>query len=188
MRPANNSSLALVKALKVEELILSDKNLETIPTISIHLSQNVHQTIADHAMSDLDHEVMGLLLGTVKAEAGEFEVTIAQALPARATISTKVSVQLSYESWEYFIREKAQHYAELVTLGWYHTHPGFGAFLSGMDKFIHKNFFGKAWQIALVVDPTCQQWEFFQHRNNEVGPLAQVSELNWRTVQPLSAW
>jgi hypothetical protein len=38
-------------------------------------------------------------------------------------------------------------------LGWYHTHPGFGIFLSDMDMFIHGNFFNLPWQVALVYDP-----------------------------------
>jgi hypothetical protein len=38
-------------------------------------------------------------------------------------------------------------------VGWYHSHPGFGIFLSEMDQFIHDNFFNEAWQIAYVDDP-----------------------------------
>src|SRR3954447_25139327 len=38
-------------------------------------------------------------------------------------------------------------------LGWYHTHPGFGIFLSEMDLFIQNNFFPEPWQVASVYDP-----------------------------------
>ena len=38
-------------------------------------------------------------------------------------------------------------------VGWYHSHPGFGIFLSGHDLFIHENFFSGPSQIAYVVDP-----------------------------------
>src|SRR4029453_14212343 len=37
--------------------------------------------------------------------------------------------------------------------GWYHSHPGFGVFLSDYDVFIHKNFFTATHQIAWVFDP-----------------------------------
>ena len=42
---------------------------------------------------------------------------------------------------------------EQQIVGWYHSHPGFGIFLSEHDLFIHRNFFSGAAQIALVVDP-----------------------------------
>jgi hypothetical protein len=38
-------------------------------------------------------------------------------------------------------------------MGWYHSHPGFGVFLSDHDTFIHKNFFSSALQVAWVYDP-----------------------------------
>lgn len=38
-------------------------------------------------------------------------------------------------------------------VGWIHTHPDFGIFLSEYDKFIHQNFFNEDYQVAYVVDP-----------------------------------
>jgi proteasome lid subunit RPN8/RPN11 len=39
-------------------------------------------------------------------------------------------------------------------VGWYHSHPGLGVFLSEQDRFIHKSFFGdEPWYIAVVFDP-----------------------------------
>lgn len=46
-----------------------------------------------------------------------------------------------------------QHVSGQRILGWYHTHPGFGIFLSAMDMFIHENFFNESDQLALVYDP-----------------------------------
>ena len=46
----------------------------------------------------------------------------------------------------------AEHSEERI-VGWYHTHPGFGIFLSGMDLFIQDHFFNLPWQVAFVYDP-----------------------------------
>jgi proteasome lid subunit RPN8/RPN11 len=46
-------------------------------------------------------------------------------------------------------------------VGWYHTHPGFGIFLSGMDLFIHQNFFTQIWHVAYVLDPRARTSGFF---------------------------
>ena len=40
-----------------------------------------------------------------------------------------------------------------LVLGWYHTHPGYGVFLSGYDLFIHRNFYARDYHTAIVIDP-----------------------------------
>jgi proteasome lid subunit RPN8/RPN11 len=59
-----------------------------------------------------------------------------------------------------------------VIVGWYHTHPGFGIFLSGMDQFIHQNFFIQLWHVALVLDPVARRSGFFcwDRRKSRVDP------------------
>ncbi len=41
-------------------------------------------------------------------------------------------------------------------MGWYHTHPDFGIFLSDRDRFIHEHFFSGPGQVAHVIDPIRQ--------------------------------
>ena len=57
-------------------------------------------------------------------------------------------------------------------MGWYHTHPDFGIFLSSHDLFIHRNFFDQPLQVAYVVDPIRQTRGFFRWKDDgldEVG-------------------
>ncbi|MBI4778022.1 hypothetical protein HY792_03780, partial [Candidatus Desantisbacteria bacterium] len=53
-------------------------------------------------------------------------------------------------------------------VGWYHTHPGLGLFMSHYDSFIHNNFFSLSCQIALVVDPATENHMFFQKKNTRI--------------------
>jgi proteasome lid subunit RPN8/RPN11 len=53
-------------------------------------------------------------------------------------------------------------------VGWHHTHPGFGIFLSRHDEFFHRNFFSQPWQVALVVDPQRGELGFFQWLDGEI--------------------
>jgi hypothetical protein len=52
-------------------------------------------------------------------------------------------------------------YPDKRILGWYHTHPGFGIFLSDMDVFIQENFFPEPWQAAFVYDPKAKEEGIF---------------------------
>ena len=45
----------------------------------------------------------------------------------------------------------------LRVVGWCHTHPGHGVFLSGADIDMHRVRFPLAFQVALVVDPTAAE-------------------------------
>jgi len=46
-------------------------------------------------------------------------------------------------------------------VGWFHTHPRMGVFLSHYDTFLHRNFFPEPWQVALVVEPFSSVAGFF---------------------------
>src|ERR1700690_3475000 len=46
-------------------------------------------------------------------------------------------------------------------VGWYHTHPSMGVFLSHYDTWLHRNFFPEPWQVALVVEPVSAAGGFF---------------------------
>jgi proteasome lid subunit RPN8/RPN11 len=62
-------------------------------------------------------------------------------------------VTFTAETWNQIQQEMDRKHADKKMVGWYHTHPGFGIFLSGMDLFIQKNFFNLPWQVAFVYDP-----------------------------------
>ena len=47
-------------------------------------------------------------------------------------------------------------------LGWYHSHPAYGVFLSEYDMFIQRGFFSEEHMCAVVVDP-------FQQPRDQVG-------------------
>jgi len=46
-------------------------------------------------------------------------------------------------------------------VGWYHSHPNFGIFLSEHDHFIQRNFFSQPWQVAVMVDPVRREMGCF---------------------------
>lgn len=47
----------------------------------------------------------------------------------------------------------ARDYAGLRPVGWYHSHPGLGIFLSSHDSVITANIFNADWHVAVVLDP-----------------------------------
>jgi proteasome lid subunit RPN8/RPN11 len=132
---------------------------------NIFIAEPALRAAQNHALSSLNREVAGVLVGPrpEKQPDGRYDVYVTDTIIARHTVMHGASVTYTPESWRYLNDELEQRYPEetAVMVGWYHTHPGFGIFLSGMDQFIHRNFFTQIWHIALVLDPVAHVQGFF---------------------------
>lgn len=108
--------------------------------------------MAMHARSGGNLEVMGMLQG--KTVLDTFVVIDCFALPVEGT-ETRVNAQA--EAYEYMVdfidTNKSVHRLENV-VGWYHSHPGYGCWLSGIDCGTQMT--NQQYQepfLAIVVDP-----------------------------------
>lgn len=84
-----------------------------------------------HTKSGGDLEVMGMLQGKVKGDT--FYVLDAIPLPVEGT---ETRVNASADSQEYMIDHiECSHQVNRpeFIVGWYHSHPGYGCWLSGID-------------------------------------------------------
>ncbi len=137
----------------------------TPSAVDILINEPAFRDAQAHALSSPEREVAGVLIGPQpeKQPDGRYVVHITDMIIARHTRMQGASVTYTPESWRYVNDRLAQMYPDEAALivGWYHTHPGFGIFLSGMDRFIHHNFFTQIWHVALVLDPRARRSGFF---------------------------
>ncbi len=141
--------------------------------LPIFLDRQSADAIERHALRDTSVELGGILLGKecLDEETGEPFVWVTKSLEAKHYENTQASFTYTHDSWEEITRERDRLYPELDIVGWYHTHPDFGIFLSSHDLFIHRNFFAQPLQVAYVVDPIRQTRGFFQWREGRVDAL-----------------
>ena len=140
--------------------------------LPIFLDLAAADAIERHALRDTSVELGGILLGKecVDDETGEPFVWVTRSLEAKHYENTQASFTYTHESWEEITRERDQKFPDLDIVGWYHTHPDFGIFLSHHDLFIQQHFFGQPLQVAYVVDPIRQTRGFFRWRGGEMEP------------------
>jgi proteasome lid subunit RPN8/RPN11 len=138
--------------------------------LPIFLDRRPADAIERHALSDTTVELGGILLGKecVDDQTGEPFVWITEALAAKHYENTQASFTYTHDSWEEITRERDRRHPELDIVGWYHTHPDFGIFLSSHDLFIHHNFFAQPLQVAYVVDPIRQTRGFFRWHDGQM--------------------
>lgn len=107
-----------------------------------------------HALSNTGVELGGVLLGGQYIdEQGQAFVVVNDCLRAEHYESTKGSFKFTHDTWSDITRRLEEFPEDVRMVGWYHTHPDWGVFLSGMDLFICENFFNKRLDLALVIDP-----------------------------------
>lgn len=137
----------------------------TWAAVDIFIEEPALRASQAHALSSMNREVAGVLVGPrpEKQPDGRYVVHIHDTIIAKHTVMHGASVTYTPESWRYMNDVLHERYPDetAVMVGWYHTHPGFGIFLSGMDLFIHQNFFTQIWHVAFVLDPRAQTSGFF---------------------------
>jgi proteasome lid subunit RPN8/RPN11 len=138
--------------------------------LPIFLDHQTADAIERHALRDTSVELGGILLGLecVDEESGQPFVWITKSLEAKHYENTQSSFTYTHDAWEEITRERDQQYPDLDIVGWYHTHPDFGIFLSSHDQFIHRHFFAQPLQVAYVIDPVRQIRGFFRWRNDSL--------------------
>lgn len=105
-----------------------------------------------HSRSGGNLEVMGLLLG--KVDGNTMVVMDTFALPVEGT-ETRVNAQAqAYEYMTEYIESSKKVGRLENAIGWYHSHPGYGCWLSGID--VSTQMLNQTYQepfVAVVVDP-----------------------------------
>lgn len=131
--------------LPVGERVEENKN--------IYISQSVYKEIHKFTKNKTTNESGGMLVGTIIEEFGKTNIVISGFVEAKFCEATPTTLKFTHETWEFVYKEIEKKHKGKKIVGWIHTHPDFGIFLSEYDKFIHQNFFSETYQVAYVVDP-----------------------------------
>jgi len=142
---------------------LAEGENERTDGIQVFVTQTAFKAINNHANSDLDNEVGGWLAGRWCRDFDtKVEYVVVEALlPAQQVRSGSTFVTFTHDSQVAMLAALEERYAKKGIVGWYHTHPRMGLFLSGYDTWLHDHFFPHPWQVALVVEPHSHTGGFF---------------------------
>lgn len=138
---------------------------------------------------DTRREHGGVLIGRPyhdPDEARTFAV-IEMAIPALDTEGSSVHLQFTPETWSFISKRIEDEFPDQMVVGWYHSHPGLGVFMSSIDRATQKAFYNHPWSIAVVVDPPAQKTGWFAGK--ECLPLNGASVMEFEPpsrVEPLT--
>jgi proteasome lid subunit RPN8/RPN11 len=156
---------------------LRELNLVKRPVgFQVIIRRSVLNEIKRLGRASMKKEVGGMLVGVVGWDNAPF-LLIEASIEGKYTNDKQASVTFTAETWDYVHEELEKNYPQKKIVGWYHTHPGFGIFLSSYDVFIQENFFRELWQTAFVFDPHAETDGFFIWQNAKVPTKPNIKPL-----------
>ncbi|MCK5024342.1 MAG: Mov34/MPN/PAD-1 family protein [Thermoplasmata archaeon] len=147
----------------IRQHIWHKKTTEPGEIIAAYVSKHAEAKMRNHAMAFRSQklEVMGLLLGEVRIWEGQ-EYVLVRDVVTTDLDATSVSVKFDSGSFQTLFENLDDAGFDYVVVGWYHSHPGYGCFLSKTDLRTHEGTFVSRHQVAIVIDPLNIQIEAFR--------------------------
>ena len=158
-------------ALDIRSITEKDLKSKPFPAVRQELRIVIAEEAFDRAVArgdkDMTREIGGVLVGEIlRDESGPY-LRIDTTIDALHAEEKGAELTFTHATWEHVHKEMDSKHEGKKIIGWYHTHPGFGIFLSDRDRFIQTSFFNLPFQIALVYDPKSREHGVFIWRDNE---------------------
>ena len=139
--------------------------------VKVYIKQDVYKALEKLSASDTSKELGSIIVGDYCQDLGKTNVIVSNFIEAKYTDASASTLTFTHETWDYIHSEHERLYPEKKIIGWQHTHPNYGIFLSNYDMFIQENFFNLPFQIAYVIDPIQNIRGFFQWKNGKIEKL-----------------
>jgi proteasome lid subunit RPN8/RPN11 len=161
-----------MSSLDIRAIDEKDLRKEPFPStkheLQVYLAEEAFDRAVERGDSDTSREIGGVLVGELLRDEGGPYLKIETTIDALHAEEKGAELTFTHATWEHINKEMDTKYQGKKVVGWYHTHPGFGVFLSDRDQFIHKSFFNLPFQVAFVYDPKSKDHGLFTWRDNEV--------------------
>jgi proteasome lid subunit RPN8/RPN11 len=130
--------------------------------IELYVSKLAEEKMRNHAIahSSRRYEVMGLMLGSFHTH-GDRVYTMVRDVVTTDLEASSVRVRFKRGGFEQLFESLDSCGFEYIIVGWYHSHPGHGCFLSPTDVETQRTMFSEKHHSALVIDPILQDVRAF---------------------------
>lgn len=157
LRPQEQS---LAEACRVRGI---DPDGLPVADLVVLVEDEVLNSLHDFLSEETTREHGGVLVGKPywDAQRQQHFVVIHRAIPAFATQGSPVHLQFTAETWDYIAGIIEEELPGMAVVGWHHSHPNLGVFMSGTDRATQAAFYNHPWCVAIVVDPIAHRTGWF---------------------------
>lgn len=131
--------------------------------VQLFVAESAIHKLKSHLSQNTSKETGGILVGNVSVDSQKdiYSTEITGAIAAPTTIGNRSTFRFTPHCWLAILKEQKEFYPQTQIVGWYHSHPNFGVFLSGVDLETQQDCFNQPWHIAVVYDPIRDEIGFF---------------------------
>lgn len=142
---------------------------EAFPAVQYDFRIFIEEAAFDRICNNADNtrEVGGILVGDALRDENGPYVRVDDIIEALHAEESGTELTITHATWNHIHEQMDSTHKGKRILGWYHTHPNFGIFLSERDQFIQQSFFNLSFQIALVYDPVRKVHGIFSWRDGK---------------------
>lgn len=137
--------------------------------LRIYMEDYAHTYLYQYARSGATGEKLAVLMGKILTIDGQTTVFISGVIQAKYTEKLKGMETITKRSWEYIEEEIEKYFSGLSVVGWMHSRPSFGAFVTSRDEAYHKKVFNRGSQVFFVVDPADRLDRFYVLNDSSKG-------------------
>lgn len=174
--------LTLLRHDLPERVISNKSNIAKEREFQVYFVARVLEQIWAHARQQPRVECSGILVGQ-PCQTLDLKVTfvvIVGAVPHQTNRRSVGHVTVGPAEIA-AVREIIEtNFPNCIPVGWYHSHPGHGIFLSGQDMTIVRSIYNQAWHIAVVVDPIRNEaGMFYGESGTPLEGWLEVADATW---------
>lgn len=173
-----------------EDSVVTDLHLdrEFVQEINTFLQESTAALLAPEEDDETVPEIGGFMMGMVSIdkETEKYQVSLEKFVPITPEANDRYHIVFGGEAWTE-LAEAQDEFPHLKMVGWFHTHPGHGLFLSLPDQKIHEGHFKEPYQIAMEIDTLMPNLDtaFFTWRsdgkvNNQQDKKVPSSWFKWK--------
>lgn len=153
---------------------LNVQNKEFIVFFNVYIKEGILKRIIEHCRIGGELEVFGYLVGEIFNWKNQSYITIEDELFLKESGDSQKYTIKQFEGFSgkfhQMLKEIRRKKENFLILGWWHSHPDFGCFLSKTDITTTNYFFSEPYHVALVCDPIRNDFAFFKTtQQNESG-------------------
>jgi|YelNatPaOPRAMG01_1025707.scaffolds.fasta_scaffold09540_8 proteasome lid subunit RPN8/RPN11 len=148
------------------------KRLREKGYFELYISKLAAEKMVNHAkrFGRLRREALGFMLGDVCAS-GRRRFVMVRDIVTGPLLSSADRVRFDRESYSELFSELDSSGFDYVIVGWYHSHPGYGCFMSKTDLNTQLGAFKESFHSAVVIDPINREIAAFKLKGRECVPI-----------------
>jgi len=135
--------------------------------LRIYVEDYVFTFIHQFTQSSSARERLGVLVGRYIESETEPTLFISGAIESKHTVQSPGGVEFSENSTDYHTEILDKYFPGLNVVGWIHSQPGYGTYLSNKNYSYHRENFTLAHQVFFVTDPAQRMDAFYVYNEGK---------------------